>query len=215
MGKWGNFDEQDSNAKSRDLFFKLYPRDGWRSLPVWVMLLIFLSLSCWAQKAVVPVLTPYDSLQDQQLRRLERSIGQGMAITEEMFSEAARKTDSLMRELEMMAGRLDWIRQQNSFLQDSIASLQSRIELAESRALDYRDKLHQSLWLAGIGLLLLTLGLFVSVWLHSTRNRKMLEKLRTRFTRLKKALKEHRKWTLKTTRKEVRRGLRSRKRRKR
>jgi hypothetical protein len=179
------------------------------------MLLVFLSLSSLAQVRDAPLSTPYDSLQDQQLRRLERSLGQGLAITGDKVSETSLRTDSLKQDLEMMAERLDLLERRNSMLQDSIASLNTRMERAGTSVLRYRKKLHQTLCLAGTGMLILTLALFVTMWLYSVKSRRMLQKLGKRFSRLKAAIKAQRKWTLKATRKEVRRGLRSRKRRKR
>ena len=185
-----------------------------RTLSAW-MLLVFLSLGSLAQDRDAPLSTPYDSLQDQQLRRLERSLGQGLAITGDKVSEASLRTDSLKQDLEMMAERLDLLERRNSMLQDSIASLNTRMEQTGNNVLRYRKRLHRTLWLAGTGMLILTLSLCVTIWLHSLKNRRMMEKLGKRFARLKAAIKAQRKWTLKATRKEVRRGLRSRKRRKR
>lgn len=185
-----------------------------RTLTVW-MLLVIVSLNSLGQDRDVPLSSPYDSLQDQQLRRLERSLGQGLALTGDRVSETSLRTDSLKQEFEMMAERLDLLERQSSMLQDSIASLNTRMERAGTSVLRYRKRLHRTLWLAGTGMLILTLSLCVTIWLHSLKNRRMMEKLRKRFARLKAAIKAQRKWTLKATRKEVRRGLRSRKRRKR
>jgi hypothetical protein len=132
-------------------------------------------------------------------------------MTDEKLQVTTMRSDSLLAEVEMLLGRVERMEKKSGALQDSITSLKTRVESAETEARGYRRKLERTLWLAGSALGILSLILFVFLWLYSLKTRVMLERIRKRVSRLKKVLKLQRKWTLRTTQKAVRKGLQSRK----
>ncbi len=177
--------------------------------------LLLLPLSCWAQVRNATESTAYDSIQDQRVRRLERNLGQELETANDRFRENSLKADSLVVVLQRLEKRMGQLEHNALELEDSIASLNSRVELSRTETLQYRRKLKNTLWIAGSALLALSLLLFITVWVHSLKNRMMLERLKSRLSRFKKALRMQRRQILKSTRKEVRRALQSKKRRKR
>jgi hypothetical protein len=176
-----------------------------------MVIIMLLPLCGWSQVRDASPSTPYDSIQDVQLRRLERNLGRGLEMTDEKLQVTTMRSDSLLAEVEMLLGRVERMEKKSGALQDSITSLKTRVESAETEAYVYRRKLERTLWLAGSALGILSLILFVFLWLYSLKTRVMLERLRKRVSRLKKVLKLQRKWTLRTTQKAVRKGLQSRK----
>jgi hypothetical protein len=155
----------------------------------WIFSLLLVPALLSAQSRIDSFYTPYDSIQDLTARRMEAQWRIQLNRMEEKLSESIRLSDSLLMELDLLKRRIGPLETDKIRLDGEVKSLQERLVERTRESNEYRQKLHNTLWITGIVFLLLLLISFAYLLFYSYRTRIMLGSIQTRLKQLRKVLK--------------------------
>jgi len=155
----------------------------------WIFSLLLVPALLSAQSRIDSFYTPYDSIQDLTARRMEAQWRIQLNRMEEKLSESIRLSDSLLMELDLLKRRIGPLETDKIRLDGEVKSLQERLVERTRESNEYRQKLHNTLWITGIAFLLLLLISFAYLLFYSYRTRIMLGSIQTRLKQLRKVLK--------------------------
>jgi len=155
----------------------------------WIFSLLLVPALLSAQSRIDSFYTPYDSIQDLTARRMEAQWRIQLNRMEEKLSESIRLSDSLLIELDLLKRRIGPLETDKIRLDGEVKSLQERLVERTRESNEYRQKLHNTLWITGIAFLLLLLISFAYLLFYSYRTRIMLGSIQTRLKQLRKVLK--------------------------
>ena len=155
----------------------------------WIFSLLLVPALLSAQSRIDSFYTPYDSIQDLTARRMEAQWRIQLNRMEEKLSESIRLSDSLLMELDLLKRRIGPLETDKIRLDGEVKSLQERLVERTRESNEYRQKLHNTLWITGIVFFLLLLISFAYLLFYSYRTRIMLGSIQTRLKQLRKVLK--------------------------
>ena len=108
---------------------------------------------------------------------------------EEKLAESFRLSDSLAMELDLLKRRIGPLESDKIRLDGEVKSLQETLNERTRESNEYRQKLHNTLWIIGTVFLLLLILSFAYLLFYSYRTRILLRSIQTRFKKLRKAVK--------------------------
>ena len=157
-------------------------KTGWFFILLWIPALVS------AQFRADSFHTPYDSIQDLNLRRTERNLERKLRQTDEKLMESIRTIDSLTGVVDELNGRLEGLGIEYDHLEDQLRNQQDQLGKRSEETAVYRKKLQSTLWIGGITLLVLVISSFLFLLIYSLKTRWLLQKVQARVKRLQKAI---------------------------
>jgi hypothetical protein len=153
----------------------------------WIFLLLWIPASLSAQFRADSFHTPYDSIQDLNLKRAERNLERQLRQTNEELTESTRTIDSLTGVVDGLKGRLEDLGTEYDLLEDRFSNLEEQLGKRSEETAVFRKKLQSTLWIGGITLLVLVISSFLFLLIYSLRTRWLLQRVQARLRRLRKA----------------------------
>ena len=181
-----------SYSKSRELLLKRCTNSLNHLKTGWILSFLLVPALLCAQSRIDSFHTPYDSLQDVSARRMEAQWRVQLNRVEEKLSESIRLSDSLAREVDLLKRRIGPLETDKIRLDGEVESLQETLDERTRESNEYRQKLHNTLWIIGIVFLLLLMISFAYLLFYSYRTRILLRSIQTRLKQLRKAVKMQR-----------------------
>jgi hypothetical protein len=154
--------------------------------------LLLVAVAAHSQSRVDSFYTPYDSIQDLDRQRAERTWNRQMEAINEQLMESNRQNDSLVGEVNFLNRRVGTLEGENRQLDDALRNFQLELEQQNRESDQYRRKLRTILWITGTLLFLLLIGSFFYLLQYSLRTRRLLRSVQARLRRLRKTVRVQR-----------------------